>query len=99
MGSKGPMESSPLSPSLCELASRSETTKHDEYILYPNPAGNNIEVNLPGIMRIQIYSNTGALMLEIENSNSLNISELTGGLYWAKVKTKDGIFYTNFVKN
>ncbi|MBL7941577.1 MAG: PQQ-dependent sugar dehydrogenase [Flavobacteriales bacterium] len=73
--------------------------------LYPNPAGNEIHVNVtPELVgqKLSVYAYSGALVLEsvLENGDStLDISALPGGNYWVKASSALGTVTSNFSKN
>ncbi len=62
--------------------------------LYPNPAKDMINVQLPGnaiAEKIEMFDVTGRLVLSSENVNSLNTSSITKGIYLVKVKNGNSV--------
>ena len=68
-------------------------------ILFPNPAQNNIELQLnTAISKIEILDFKGSLVLQ-SKGKTIDISTLPNGIYIAKVITENGgIFTSKFVK-
>ncbi|TXE15994.1 T9SS type A sorting domain-containing protein, partial [Psychroflexus gondwanensis] len=62
-----------------------------EVKLYPNPASDNIffEISNADVQRISIYDINGRL-IKTSNALSMNISELSSGVYFTKVEVKNG---------
>ncbi|MFA6259852.1 MAG: DUF4465 domain-containing protein [Bacteroidia bacterium] len=70
----------------------------DAYV-YPNPANEAINVQVNETIRfLQIYNSNGQMMLQ-SNSDQVNISTLSNGLYWVKVITTSGSSSLRFVKS
>lgn len=66
--------------------------------LFPNPAHNYIEIDLPvGTDKVEIYSNTGQLLKQ-EKRKYINIQDLSGGLYHVKIYTDNKVYKMSFVK-
>jgi len=72
--------------------------------IYPNPARNILTVQLNELSldtKLKIFNLEGQL-LYVENSNSsiktLNISDLSSGIYFLKIETKNQSFIKKFVK-
>ncbi|MUU79325.1 T9SS type A sorting domain-containing protein [Winogradskyella endarachnes] len=58
----------------------------DRIAIYPNPALNNINVRSQSpIESLKLYNISGQLILENRNSNTINVSELTNGIYLLEV--------------
>jgi hypothetical protein len=71
----------------------------EKLAVYPNPA--NAELNIDGIDNIEsieVYSVTGAMVMEVTETNKLDISSLNEGLYMIKVKAESEVYSTTFVK-
>ncbi|MBA2612633.1 MAG: T9SS type A sorting domain-containing protein [Bacteroidetes bacterium] len=71
--------------------------------LYPNPTNGifNVELNEP--LSLKIYSATSALVYEKDFSEAgnfrLDISHLSGGIYYLKAETDHGASYSKLIKN
>ena len=80
------------------------TEKTEECVIYPNPAYNEINVNLPTgdeQSTVSIYNTSGKLMLIkkiVENENPINISALQQGVYILKVANQNGSKTYKFIK-
>lgn len=76
----------------------------DEMVaLYPNPVKNmlNVEMNLSSgkIIGYQVVNLTGQVVMnQLFEGMSMNLSQLTAGVYILKVQTTDGIVARQFVK-
>ena len=61
-------------------------------LVYPNPVSAVLNIDFEGaqIKNIQIIDSFGGLVLTNANSNSLNLSNLSSGLYFLKIDTRNG---------
>lgn len=73
-----------------------------EFILYPNPAKDVLNIqskNSLAIQSIEIYNLLGQVVLAVPNSsNTIDVSNLKTGTYFVKVNTEKGSSNTKFVK-
>lgn len=68
-------------------------------VLYPNPSNNFITVKSNSrVNEIAIWSIQGQKVLEFENLDVINVSELQAGMYIARIKTDAGLQVSNFIK-
>lgn len=71
--------------------------------LYPNPAGNQIHLEIPSghhPLRYVIYSHNGSLIqTETSINESIDISSLNPGIYFISCYTQEGLFTQKFIKN
>jgi hypothetical protein len=71
-------------------------TANDSWKIYPNPASENITVELPistGKSSLRLYEITGRLIQEKQlqvGTNSFSITELPTGVYLAEVVNENG---------
>lgn len=69
--------------------------------VYPNPANNYIYFNTNAENNIiKIYDNTGKIVKTInsyQNKHRINISDLTNGIYFCKIKTDSSVSFSKFV--
>ena len=66
----------------------------DDVIIYPNPANEFIEIrNQKNIQDVTIYNATGQKIKihPIRDSNIINTTNLSNGLYYIKITTEKGI--------
>ena len=60
--------------------------------LYPNPTTNQLNINLNGINadQVSIYNSFGQLLLDVKHpvNNTINISQLETGVYFAEIKAR-----------
>lgn len=67
--------------------------------LHPNPASNPITIDYPiGIEKSEFYNLLGKLVLEKQESNTINISALSEGMYIMKIHTENGVVTKKLVK-
>jgi hypothetical protein len=67
--------------------------------IYPNPAQSMIMIDTKAqINKVEIYNSEGTLKMIINNSENIDINELSAGLYIAKVYTMQGITSATFLK-
>ncbi len=72
-----------------------------EFNLFPNPAQNEITLQYPGILGVEIFSLSGQPVLSEEyhtNTQTLSLESLSAGVYLMRVNTTDGVKNTRFVK-
>ena len=67
--------------------------------LYPNPVSSILSVDAANVASICLYSLTGQCVLETENNNTIDVSTLTPGLYFARIVVDGKAFVNKFVKN
>jgi Secretion system C-terminal sorting domain/Copper type II ascorbate-dependent monooxygenase, N-terminal domain len=72
-----------------------------EIIVYPNPAHNNIKINIPNntIFSTDIYNSTGQLVSRTSNQDYLNIEKLNSGIYFVKIKYNNTVVTKRIVKH
>ncbi|MCG8330443.1 MAG: T9SS type A sorting domain-containing protein [Chitinophagales bacterium] len=72
-------------------------------LVYPNPASNNIDFQLPGnakASQVQLLDANGKIVLErnkLENTFSMDVSPLPSGLYFYRLTSMEGNLYTGKV--
>ncbi len=72
--------------------------------MYPNPASNSLNIDLPNgavSAKVEFYDYVGKLALRAEispNNNSINVSDLSSGMYILKVITDNKIGSKKFIK-
>ena len=59
-------------------------------LIYPNPANNIINIAGTDITNIKIFNNIGQIILNENNTNTINVSGLTNGLYLLTIETSTG---------
>lgn len=73
------------------------------FTIYPVPAKNVLQIESIDnveIRAIEIYNNLGQLVQkEIGNQQNINVSRLTKGSYYLKIKTNDSIYSKQFLKD
>jgi hypothetical protein len=99
--------------SSCITTQIDENAFEHNVFVYPNPAGNKLAISIPmhrkqwAIESVEVYDVLGARCLRAltpnpsplrEGSASINVSELKPGIYFVKVKTKEGERVAKFVK-
>ncbi|MCH2229228.1 MAG: T9SS type A sorting domain-containing protein [Crocinitomicaceae bacterium] len=67
--------------------------------IYPNPAGNQLYIRTDEkIELITVVDVTGKTIKAITNNDSIDVSNLNGGIYFLQVKTNEGISSKKFLK-
>ncbi len=69
--------------------------------LFPNPVSDKLMISSEGVFieSIQVYSINGDLLLtEKTNTESLNVSNLSEGIYFVEINTEIGRFTKKFIK-
>ncbi len=75
-----------------------------DYMVYPNPSNNvwNVKTNDQIIKTVQVFDVLGKQVLSLQprsNNVSIDASELTKGLYFAKIESETGISSIKLMKN
>ena len=76
--------------------------REDLISLYPNPASTIIQIMNPANIELKSYTIkniTGEAIASGIYTNSVDISQLSNGLYFIEFKTKSGILTKKFIKN
>ncbi|MBN2485599.1 MAG: T9SS type A sorting domain-containing protein, partial [Bacteroidales bacterium] len=81
----------------------SELTQKENYIIYPDPAANEIFIKgITSAATVEVFNTQGSLVLvktDINESQSVNIEDLKQGLYVVLIKMESGeIQHLKFVK-
>jgi hypothetical protein len=75
--------------------------KHlDEFCVYPNPASNELFVNIPGadIQKVSVFNASG-LRCDVKlNGTSLNIMDLPTGVYFLELQSAGQTYREKFIK-
>ena len=80
------------------LSSKSDNNKSEELSVYPNPASNNVKIDMNSISgekQIFVFSITGILIqtsITNESEYHLDISDYKSGMYLVYIKNKTGEF-------
>ncbi len=69
----------------------------EEVTVFPNPAGDFLNIHVNTFTRSEIYSVEGALLGK-SNANRIDISYLATGVYFVKIYTLDSIEFIKFIK-
>jgi hypothetical protein len=80
------------------MLSTTEITSQ-EIIIYPNPVQESIQLNLPYQSTIEILDTSGRI-IEISllpQNEDLKVSQLTPGLYFIRIRTRETIFTSRFI--
>lgn len=92
-----PIENNPNS-AVCENLN---TSSYDltQVSIFPNPASNVISItSRETIYKIELYSILGKKEIEVNSTNSINISALNSGIYFVKIYTGDKSISKKFIK-
>lgn len=80
----------------------SEADGDNNFTIYPNPAANQLTINIGGLQveQMSIYNVDGKLVSETKQpaNNSIDISHLAKGVYVAEVKMRDAVQRVRWVK-
>jgi hypothetical protein len=88
----------PVYPVACDLDAECFETNinvgiinyKDNITIYPNPATNLIHLSSDKVSEVKIYNNIGQLILNEYNTNEINVSALTNGIYILLIETSTG---------
>jgi len=90
-----------LNPDLsnCTLLSIADNELSDT-VIYPNPTAGLLNISsIYTIDKIEVYSILGRLVIRNQNSNTINLSNLSDGLYIAKIYANGKILSKKIIKN
>ena len=62
----------------------------DNILIYPNPATHSINISGNMVSEVRIYNNIGQLILTQHNTNTINVSKLTNGIYILSIEISTG---------
>jgi len=73
--------------------------KNAEIKLYPNPVDDVLNIEFDDeVLECVIYDNVGKKVMNCVGCNSLNVEKLSEGVYFLKIKTREGYLSGKFVK-
>lgn len=81
--------------------SAQNVNKTPDLVLYPNPAGSMVNVQVPNGIEVKsakIYNMLGQKVLEATRSTSFNVSGLSAGAHLIKLETSTGMVQLRFIK-
>lgn len=58
--------------------------------IYPNPALSILKISADDVRQLTVYSITGQMLIHLQNTNTVNVSDLPNGLYIIQVTTPNG---------
>lgn len=81
------------------LASNINLANHNSISIYPNPTNEEVSITSDEkIKKVKIYSTNGILLISTE-SQQINLSSLTSGVYILEVKLQNNIIRKRIIKN
>ena len=89
----------PVYPSVCSLdeecfetyiSNVGITNYKDNILIYPNPARDIVNISGADIANVKVFNNMGQLILTQQNTNSIDVSELTNGIYILSIELLTG---------
>lgn len=72
-----------------DITGVNENAKAVSFTVYPTPAENDIQIQVEGFQKAEIFTLTGQMLMESEQ-NSVNVSSLASGIYMLKVYDQMG---------
>lgn len=66
--------------------------------IYPNPANDMLNVVAEGVKSIEIIDATGRVVLNTKNAGSIDISNLSNGIYMVRTITNEGVSMQKVIK-
>lgn len=97
-----PITTNDYETTIQNLLSNQDFAFENEFILYPNPAKDILNIstkNQTEIQSVEIYNIVGQVVIAIPNSTTaIDVSNLETGTYFVKVNTEKGSTTTKFVK-
>jgi hypothetical protein len=71
----------------------------DHITIYPNPANNLINISGDMVLEVKIYNNIGQLIINKYNTNIIDASKLTNGIYIVSIETTTGNIQKKIIIN
>ena len=69
--------------------------EHSEEVeLFPNPAREKIEIDGIEVAKVQVYNAIGQLVKTVQNTNEIDMSHLSEGVYLLRITTTDGSLHS-----
>lgn len=59
--------------------------------IFPNPTNGKLKVEIKGLKKILVLNEVGAIVLEIDKGNEVDLSDFARGVYFLKVFTHSGV--------
>lgn len=67
--------------------------------VYPNPVKEHLFINAPGsVQEVQVYTATGKLVTHVFNTDKINLSAFSQGIYFVKIITEQGTAVKRIIK-
>ena len=63
-------------------------------VIYPNPAKDFVKIDGTEAAEVQVYNALGQLVKTVRNSNEINVSNLTEGVYLLRIMDAKGVSQT-----
>jgi hypothetical protein len=79
------------------IATPVENSMASEFAIYPNPAKDILQVKGMDVASVKIYSLTGQMVKEVQNSAVVNVSDIETGIYVIDVKDRNDIRYKELI--
>lgn len=87
-------------PNYCSLMNVDESSSKQKVTFSPNPAHSKIVINASDkIESVEVYDISGKLISTHFNTNEIEVSELTQGMYFLRMNFGDEIITKKFIKN
>ena len=79
------------SPLVCDDITILSVVEHkSNIVIYPNPARNIVTISGTDMINVKIFNNMGQLILIQNNTNTINVSTLTNGIYILSIELPAG---------
>ncbi len=79
------------------LTTSVDDSKASKFAIYPNPAKDILQVSGVDVASVKIYSLTGQMVKEVQNSSIVNVSDIETGIYVLDVKDRDDNKYKELI--
>lgn len=77
----------------------SEIVKKEKFALFPNPVKNTLNIASESeVNSLEIYDNLGRLIRKESKQRSVKVDDLSKGVYYLKIISKDKFYYEKFIK-
>jgi hypothetical protein len=90
-----------VNPNFCTvLNSDNITDLRDDLKIYPNPVQDKLQIEAALMPEeIEVYDVTGKLIRRCNKIKTINVTDLSEGVYFLRIKTSEGEFNKKFIRN
>lgn len=81
------------------LSVNGQEAKSNVLKVYPNPANSFLRIEGQEGELVKVYTMSGSLVIEVNNTNEVNVEHLSPGIYAVVVQNQQVIYQSKFIKD